>query len=71
MSFVNMREMELEMGSKRTRPYDETEADESNKRLKSEECIQLRLLLVGKDCGALIGKTGSNIQRLRDEGSFS
>jgi len=54
---------EVEVGQKRDSAY--TYDDEAPKKLKTE--MKMRLLLVGRYCGLVIGKGGENLARLRKE----
>jgi len=57
---------EIEVGSKRGNGYDEYGQIDVHKRAKQDD-TKLRLLVVGRYCGALIGKGGENFKRLREQ----
>jgi len=59
---------EVEVGTKRGNGYDEYGQIDVLKRARQEDGnTKLRLLVVGRYCGALIGKGGENFKRLREQ----
>lgn len=55
-----------EVGSKRSSGYDEYAETDGPKRHKTGR-VELRLLLVGRYCGAVIGKGGETVKRIREK----
>lgn len=61
-----MSEVEVEVGAKRS--YDEYgEIEGGGYKRPRSDAMKLRFLLIGRFCGAIIGKGGENIKRLRKE----
>jgi len=56
---------DVEVGTKRSAGYDEYEND--SLKVSKSDGIQVRMLLVGQSCGAIVGKGGENLSRLRKE----
>jgi len=55
---------EVEVGTKRSTDYEE-DSEQVTKVAKSDDDIEVRLLLLERSCGGIIGKGGENITRLR------
>lgn len=62
-----MSDVEIEIGTKRSGEHDEYgEITTEKKKVRSHD-TKMRFLIIGKSCGAIIGKGGENIKRLRQE----
>jgi len=61
---------EVEIGTKRSNDYDEYGEVPSYKKRPRGDREKMRFLLIGRYCGAIIGKGGENIKRLRKENSI-
>merc|ERR1712142_412335 len=70
----NLIMSDVEVGSKRSGEYDEYgEISSYKKRPRSghDHRDKMRFLILGRNCGAIIGKAGENIKRLRKENSIN
>ena len=63
-----MPEVDVEVGGKRGLKDDDYSNGGATKMLKSDtDTIEVRLLLLGRNCGSIIGRGGENISRLRNQ----
>lgn len=58
---------DVEVGSKRSSSNYDDYADKGGQKRSRGEAPQMRLLVSGKSCGAVIGRAGENIKKLRQE----
>jgi len=58
---------DVELGSKRSGEFDEYGEIESGRKRSRNDGDKMRFLVQGRACGAIIGKGGENIKRLRKE----
>jgi len=61
---------DVEVGSKRSGEYDEYGEISYKKRPRNDK-EKMRFLVLGRHCGAIIGKGGENIKRLRKENNIT
>jgi len=62
---------DVEVGSKRSGDYDEYGEISSYKKRPRSDKDKMRFLVLGRVCGAIIGKGGENIKRLRKENNIN
>merc|ERR1712168_364353 len=67
----NLIMSDVEVGSKRSGEYDEYGEISSYKKRPRNDRDKMRFLGQGRNCGAIIGKGGENIKRLRKENSIT
>merc|ERR1712212_11248 len=69
----NLIMSDVEVGSKRSGEFDEYgEISSYKKRPRSgNDRDKMRFLILGRNCGAIIGKAGENIKRLRKENNIT